>query len=44
MKKGKNKNKRKQKFLLLDDASIGLFKLKKDAKKVYHKYKKKKKR
>jgi len=38
MKKGKNKNKRK--FLMLNDASIGLYKLKKDAKKLYRKYKK----
>ena len=38
MKKGKNK----KKFLMMNDASVGLFKLKKDAKKLYNKYKKKK--
>jgi len=39
MKKGKNKNKRR--FLMLNDASIGLYKLKTDAKRLYKKYKKK---
>lgn len=40
MKKGKNKRKR---FLMMEESSKGMSKLKKDAWNLYYKYKKKKK-